>query len=81
MLAAFKCQIRKEYEERLDVQQRQIDDFQRRHVEDREELAGHLATHAPPIKSKGGSGEYPAGALGLRFLPLAFSSAGMRPRR
>jgi len=37
MLAAFKRQIREEYEERLDVQQRKIDDFQRRYVEDRED--------------------------------------------
>jgi hypothetical protein len=45
------------------------------------EQAGHLATYASPIKSKGGSDEEPAGAPGLRFLPLAFSSWGMGPRR
>jgi hypothetical protein len=37
MFAAFKRQIREEYEERMDVQQRQTDDFQRRHVEERED--------------------------------------------
>jgi hypothetical protein len=36
-----------------------------------------LDTYASPIKSKGGSNEEPAGALGLRFLPLAFSSLGI----
>jgi hypothetical protein len=46
-----------------------------------QELAVHLATYASPIKSKGGSDEEPAGAPGLRFLPLAFSSFGMGPRR
>ena len=46
-----------------------------------QELVGHLATHAPPIKSKGWFDEEPAGAAGLRFLPMAFSSLGMVPRR
>jgi len=37
MFAAFKRQIREEYEERVNVQQRHIDGFQRCHVEDRED--------------------------------------------
>jgi hypothetical protein len=46
-----------------------------------QELVEHLATYAPPMKSKGGSDEEPSGAPGLRFLPLAFSSFGIGPRR
>jgi hypothetical protein len=46
-----------------------------------QEQTEYLATYAPPVKSKGGSDEEPAGAPGLRFLPLAFSSLGMGPRR
>jgi hypothetical protein len=46
-----------------------------------QELAEDFATYALPIKSKGGFDEEPAGAPGLRFLPLAFSSLGMGPRR
>jgi hypothetical protein len=45
-----------------------------------QELAKHSATYASPIKSKGRSDEEPAGAPGLRFLPLASSSLGMGPR-
>jgi hypothetical protein len=45
-----------------------------------QELAGHLATYASPIKSKGELHEEPAGAPGARFLPLAFSSLNMKPR-
>jgi hypothetical protein len=44
LLAAFKRQISKDretHEERLDVQQRRIDDFQRRHVEVREDQLRH----------------------------------------
>jgi hypothetical protein len=44
MLAAFKRQIskdREEYKEHLVVQQRQIGDFQRRHVDDREDRLRH----------------------------------------
>jgi hypothetical protein len=46
-----------------------------------QKLAEDLASYASPIKSKGGSDEEPAGAPGLRFLPLAFSSFVMGPRR
>ena len=46
-----------------------------------QEHAEDLVTYASPIKSKGGSDEEPAGASGLRFLLLAFSSLGMGPRR
>ena len=46
-----------------------------------QELAEDSATNASLITSKGGSDEEPAGAPGLRFLPLAFSCSGMRPCR
>jgi hypothetical protein len=44
-------------------------------------LAGRLATYALSARPKGSSDEEPAGAPGARFLPLAFSSLVMRPRR
>jgi len=44
-----------------------------------QEQEEHLATHASLITSKGG--KELLGGPGLRFLPLAFSSLGMGPRR
>jgi hypothetical protein len=39
-------------------------------------LAGRLATSALSARPKGSSDKEPAGAHGMRFLPLAFSSLG-----